>query len=107
MGKTGTTNWCQVKGAKGQIRLVSQKDSEAKRPGPNQRYKSDAALRKITKRTESEDGRRGGRGGRSGGRGRGRGRGRDAEQAAGDSKVRRHIPRPKVAIMGAKQKAKR
>jgi len=33
MGKTGTVNWMQVKGVKGQIRLVPQKDAEVKKPG--------------------------------------------------------------------------
>ncbi len=45
MGKTGSVNWMQVKGVKGQIRLVPQKDAEVKKPGPNQRFKPNAGTR--------------------------------------------------------------
>ncbi|MDT8358327.1 MAG: DUF5350 domain-containing protein, partial [Methanomicrobiaceae archaeon] len=40
MGKTGTTNWIQIKGVKGQIRLVPRQEGTYKKPGPNQRFKS-------------------------------------------------------------------
>lgn len=112
MGKTGTTNWCQVKGVKGQIRLVPQKDAEVKKPGPNQRYKSNAVLKKISKRAESDDSRRGGRpGGRPGGsrppaRG-GRGGRRGSREDMVDKRVRRRMTRPKSSVLGSKQKAKK
>ena len=91
MGKTGTTNWMQVKGVKGQIRLVPQKDAEVKKPGPNQRFKPSSTIRKFSRSSDEEQqGRpRGGRGGR--GRGGSRlGRslgdcaGRDDEGAGGE-----------------------
>jgi hypothetical protein len=100
MGKTGSVNWMQVKGVKGQVRLVPQKDGEVKKPGPNQRFKPDAAIRSA--RSEEEMARQGGpRGGRGGRGGRGRG-GREK-----DPRLRRRIRRSKSAIMGAKSKAKK
>ena len=99
MGKTGTVNWMQVKGVKGQIRLVPQKDAEVKKPGPNQRFKPSSTIRKFSRSSDEEmQGRpRGGRGGR--GRG---GRGQMTDQ-----RLRRRIRRSKVSMMGAKQKAKK
>ncbi|HMA05798.1 MAG TPA: DUF5350 domain-containing protein [Methanomicrobiales archaeon] len=97
MGKTGTVNWMQVKGVKGQVRLVPQKDAEVKKPGPNQRFKPNAGTR--FKKAEEEMARQGGQRGGRGGRGRG---GREK-----DPRLRRRIRRSKSAIMGAKSKAKK
>jgi hypothetical protein len=94
MGKTGSVNWMQVKGVKGQVRLVPQKDGEVKKPGPNQRFKPNAGTR-FSKSPEEEARGRGGRGGR------GRG-GREK-----DPRLRRRIRRSKSAVMGAKSKAKK
>jgi hypothetical protein len=96
MGKTGSVNWMQVKGVKGQIRLVPQKDAEVKKPGPNQRFKPNAGTR-FSKSPEEEA--RSRQGNRRGGRGRG---GREK-----DPRLRRRIRRSKSAIMGAKSKAKK
>jgi hypothetical protein len=96
MGKTCSVNWMQVKGVKGQVRLVPQKDGEVKKPGPNQRFKPNAATRFA--KSEEEMAQRGRPGGR-GGRGRG---GREK-----DPRLRRRIRRSKSAIMGAKSKAKK
>ncbi len=105
MGKTGTTQWVQVKGVKGQIRLVPRAEGELKRPGPNQRFKQGASVKKMEQ--ESGDGR--GPRGRSGGRGRGGrgGRGRGEPGPTANPMVRRAMRRPKASIMGAKQKAAR
>jgi hypothetical protein len=105
MGKTGTTQWVQVKGVKGQIRLVPRAEGELKRPGPNQRFKQGASVRKLEQ--ESGDGRGPprGRGGR-GGRGRG-GRGRGDSGPAANPMVRRSMRRAKSSVMGAKQKSAR
>jgi len=94
MGKTGSVNWMQVKGVKGQVRFVPQKDGEVKKPGPNQRFKPNAGTR-FSKSTE-EMARQGNR---RGGRGRG---GREK-----DPRLRRRIRRSKSAVMGAKSKAKK
>ena len=94
MGKTGSVNWMQVKGVKGQVRLVPQKDGEVKKPGPNQRFKPDAGTR-FSKVAEEQSR----PGPRRGGRGRG---GREK-----DPRLRRRIRRSKSAIMGAKSKAKK
>ena len=99
MGKTGSVNWMQVKGVKGQVRLVPQKDGEVKKPGPNQRFKPDAAAR--SKKVEEEMARQGGQ---RGGRGRG-GRGRGGREK--DPRLRRRIRRSKSSVMGAKSKAKK
>ena len=96
MGKTGSVNWMQVKGVKGQVRLVPQKDGEVKKPGPNQRFKPNAGTR-FAKSPEEEA--RSRQGNRRGGRGRGR--------REKDPRLRRHIRRSKSAIMGAKSKAKK
>jgi hypothetical protein len=111
MGKTGITQWVQVKGVKGQIRLVPKSEGELKRPGPNQRFRAGATIKKL-EQLSGDQGRQGGRGGRGGrgrggGRGgRGAGRGRDMGSPA-ESIVRRAMRRPKVSVMGAKQKSAR
>ena len=96
MGKTGSVNWMQVKGVKGQVRLVPQKDGEVKKPGPNQRFKPNAGTR-VSKDEEQQRARPGARRG-----GRGRGGGREK-----DPRLRRRIRRSKSAVMGAKSKAKK
>lgn len=110
MGKTGTTIWAQVKGVKGQIRLVPKKEAELKTPGPNQRFKQGASIKKVN---EGEEEQRGGYRGRSGGRGGGRGgsRGRrgsdrDGVERTGNPLIRRRMRRAKVSAMGTKQKSK-
>lgn len=102
MGKTGTVQWVQVKGVKGQIRLVPKSEAEVKRPGPNQRFKAGASLKKLEK--ETGDGRGGPRGGRRGGRG---GRGRGDSRPTANPMVRKSMRRSKASVMGAKQKAGR
>ena len=101
MGKTGSVNWMQVKGVKGQVRLVPQKDGEVKKPGPNQRFKPDALVRSA--KSEEMMARQGGQRGGRGGRGRGRG-GRGGEK---DPRLRRRIRRSKSSVMGAKGKTKK
>jgi hypothetical protein len=107
MGKTGTTQWVQVKGVKGQIRLVPRAVGELKRPGPNQRFKAGASVKKLEQ--ESGDGRGGPRGRgpkrRGGGRG-GRG-GRGDSGPAANPMVRHSMRRAKISVMGAKQKSAR
>jgi hypothetical protein len=109
MGKTGTTQWVQVKGVKGQIRLVPKAEGELKRPGPNQRFKAGASIRKLEQ--ETGDG-RGGPGRRSapkrrGGGGRGGRGGRGESGPAANPMVRRSMRRAKASVMGAKQKSGR
>ncbi|MGD1005422.1 MAG: DUF5350 domain-containing protein [Methanoregulaceae archaeon] len=108
MGKTGTTIWAQVKGAKGQIRLVPKKEGELKTPGPNQRFKAGANI-KSTDQTQDEY--RGGRGGRGGRRGGGRGGSRRGDSGSpertGNPLIRRRMRRAKVSAMGTKQKSAR
>jgi hypothetical protein len=96
MGKTGSVNWMQVKGVKGQVRLVPSKDGEVKKPGPNQRFKPNAGTRSAKAEEEMA--------GRPGGRGRG-GRGRGGREK--DPRLRRRIRRSKSSVMGAKSKAKK
>jgi hypothetical protein len=105
MGKTGTTIWVQVKGAKGQLRLVPKAEGELKRPGPNQRFRAGATL-KMLEPAEGE-GRFGGRGrrGRRGGGGRGGSRGGAPERTASPV-VRRAMRRAKVSVVGQKSKGK-
>jgi len=105
MGKTGTVAWIQVKGTKGQIRLVPRKESEHKKPGPNQRFKRTAAIKKFERASaEPRGGGRGGRGGggRGGGRG-GRSGGRGQPADLRSMAARRRVSRPKSMIMGAKK----
>ncbi len=52
MGKTGSIEWVQIKGRKGQTRLVPKRDAAAKRPGPAQRYDSSGRIRRQIKRSE-------------------------------------------------------
>ena len=114
MGKTGTTLWSQVKGVKGQIRLVPKKEGERKSPGPNQRFKSSINLKKVDQAAAEEQ--RGGRGGaRRGGGGRGGSRGgrRGGDRSGGSGLnestasplIRRRMRRAKVSMLGAKAKA--
>ncbi|NLA38537.1 MAG: DUF5350 family protein [Methanomicrobiales archaeon] len=95
MGKTGSTQWVQVKGVKGQIRLVSSREGEVKKPGPNQRFKPAADIARQAKR-EGQDFRRGRRGG-------GRSRGRAPTV---DARVRRRMPRSRTSALGTKQKSR-
>lgn len=94
MGKTGTTTWAQVKGVRGQIRLVPANKGKAKKPGPNQKFKRYALLAKAA--SQQRDDRRGQRGGRGG-------RGRRGESNA-DVRVRKHIRRSVKSAMGIKTK---
>ncbi|MDI6888252.1 MAG: DUF5350 domain-containing protein [Methanocellales archaeon] len=52
MGKTGSIEWVQIKGRKGQTRLVPKRDATAKRPGPAQRYDSSGRIRRQLRRSE-------------------------------------------------------
>ncbi|RQD85138.1 MAG: hypothetical protein D5R96_00270 [Methanocalculus sp. MSAO_Arc2] len=91
MGKTGSVNWHQIKGNQGQIRLVPQKSGEAKKPGPNQRYKKYSAIRKLEQKMANTMQ---------------QGRGRRGPKQA-DPRIRRHIRRSKKTSMGAKPKSRR
>ena len=102
MGKTGSVQWAQVKGVKGQIRLAPASEGEVKKPGPNQRFKPAADIRKRASR-EGQDQRRGGRGGHGGRGGRG---GRGGGTPTMDVRVRRSIRRAKVSALGTKQKSR-
>ena len=103
MGKTGTTQWVQIKGAKGQLRLVPAKEGELKKPGPNQRYKAGITVKKLEALTEANSRNPKRRGGR--GRGGSRGRGRPGEV---EEKLTRHrVMRAKVSVVGAKQRTGR
>lgn len=93
MGKTGSTEWAQVKGAKGQIRLVPARKGEVKKPGPNQRFKPAADIDRLMKR-EGQDF-----------RGRGRRRGRRGVPTV-DVRVRRRMPRSKASALGTKQRSR-
>ncbi|OPX69165.1 MAG: hypothetical protein A4E37_00726 [Methanoregulaceae archaeon PtaB.Bin056] len=106
MGKTGSVQWTQVKGVKGQIRLVPKSEGELKKPGPNQRFKAGASLRKLEQLMgEGQGGFRGGRGGKGGRGGRG---GRASESGPqANPMVRKAMRRPKVSVLGAKQKSGR
>ncbi|MDD3621828.1 MAG: DUF5350 family protein [Methanofollis sp.] len=97
MGKTGTTTWAQVKNVRGKIRLVRAQEATHKKPGPNQRFKASATLKKIEIQNERQQG----RGGRRGGRRRGR-RGQDMT----DQRVRRRMLRSKTTALGVKQKSR-
>jgi len=110
MGKTGTTLWSQVKGVKGQIRLVPKKEGERKSPGPNQRFKSTITLRKVDQAAAEEQqrgrgGRRGGRGGRGGRRGGDRSGGSGMNESTASPLIRRRMRRAKVSALGAKAKS--
>src|SRR5271157_227305 len=107
MGKTGTTLWSQVKGVKGQIRLVPKKEGERKSPGPNQRFRSSVNLKKIDQAAAEEQ--RGGRGGgrRGGRRGGDRSGGSGMNESTASPLIRRRMRRAKVSMLGAKAKAAR
>jgi len=96
MGKTGTTKWTQIKSVTGQVRLVPEKETNYKKPGPNQRFKTGTQLKRALRAVQDD-----GRGGRSGGRGgRGaRGRGRGPEH---DPRFRRRMRRSPASIKGRK-----
>jgi len=118
MGKTGITEWIQIKGSKGQVRLVPKKETTHKKPGPNQRFKTNKLLKKMERSSGDAHGRGGGRGGSrggsrggnapgasaAGGAGRG-GRSRGGQQQSFRSiSARRRIVRPRTSIKGARQK---
>ncbi len=106
MGKTGTTIWAQVKGVKGQIRLVPKKEGEAKTPGPNQRFKAGANVQQIDQAAEAMGGRGGARrGGRRGGGDRSGGSGMNESTA--NPMIRRRMKRAKVSALGTKAKSSR
>jgi hypothetical protein len=111
MGKTGTTEWNQVKGSKGQIRLVPRKEAKNKKPGPNQRFKAQSTLRKLERNANRGRGRDGrGAPGRAPPRGRPsrgkRGGGPGQPQDLRTMAARRRITRPKVAVLGPKARSK-
>ncbi|MDD1704745.1 MAG: DUF5350 domain-containing protein [Methanoregula sp.] len=109
MGKTGTTIWAQVKGVKGQIRLVPKKEGEHKTPGPNQRFKAGANVKQIDQAAEAAQGRGGARrgGGRGGRRGGDRSGGSGMNESTANPMIRRHMRRPKISALGAKAKSSR
>ncbi len=110
MGKTGTTEWNQVKGSKGQIRLVPRKEAANKKPGPNQRFKAQSTLKKLERNANRGRGRDGRPApGRAPPRGRGGRGGRGAPGQPQDLRTmaaRRRISRPKVAMLGPKTRSK-
>jgi hypothetical protein len=108
MGKTGTTLWAQVKGVKGQIRLVPKKEGEPKTPGPTQRVKAGAHTTQLDQMAEAMGGRSGGRGGKRGGRrGGDRSGGSGINESTANPMIRRHMRRAKVSALGAKAKSGR
>ena len=109
MGKTGTTIWAQVKGVKGQIRLVPKKEGDLKTPGPNQRFKSSINLKKMDQAAEEQRGRGGGRrgGGRGGRRGGDRAGGSGMNESTASPLIRRRMRRAKVSALGTKAKSAR
>ncbi|MHC1626187.1 MAG: DUF5350 domain-containing protein [Methanoculleaceae archaeon] len=90
MGKTGSVNWAQVKGVRGQIRLVPERLAKVKKPGPNQRYKRFSTLRRLEKSESQRSQMRGRRGGRHAG--------------GSDPRVRRWIYRSKRSALGVKKR---
>ncbi|HWQ68083.1 MAG TPA: DUF5350 domain-containing protein [Methanospirillum sp.] len=108
MGKTGTTEWNQVRGCKGQIRLVPRKDSQVKKPGPNQRFKAQSTLKKLERNANRARGRDGRAPAKAPARGRGRG-GRGGPGQPQDLRTmaaRRRITRPKAFVLGPKARSK-
>ncbi|KAF5089875.1 DUF5350 family protein [Methanospirillum sp. J.3.6.1-F.2.7.3] len=111
MGKTGTTEWMQIKGSKGQIRLVPKKEAGTKKPGPNQRFKAQTTIKRMERaagrggRGRGNEMRGGSRGGRGGGGGRGGSRGGQT-QSLRTMAARRRMGRPKVSMLGQKQRSK-
>ncbi len=113
MGKTGTTIWAQVKGevkgVKGQIRLVPKSEGDLKTPGPNQRFKAGVNIKKVNAMDEEARGRGGARGGgkRGGRRGGDRSGGSGLNESTASPLIRRRMRRAKVSALGAKAKATR
>ena len=105
MGKTGSTHWVQIKGVKGQIRLVPRSEGDVKRPGPNQRFKAGA---RPAAPEQDGMGYRGGK--RRGGGGRRRpapgGRGHGEVSPTANPLIRRPMRRAKSMVLGAKQKSR-
>ena len=99
MGKTGITSWTQIKSVSGQLRLVPAKEGTYKKPGPNQRFKSGAKLKRAIQKTQDAQ-----RGGRRGGGARGGRNSRNTPQV--DPRFRRRIKRSAASIKGAKAKSK-
>jgi hypothetical protein len=52
MGKTGSVEWVQIRGRKGQMRLVPRGDSQANKPGPGQRYDARGFVSRISARAK-------------------------------------------------------
>ncbi len=52
MGKTGSIEWVQIRGRKGQMRLVRKGDSQANNPGPCQRYDARGFVSRVSARTK-------------------------------------------------------
>ncbi len=52
MGKTGSVEWVQIRGRKGQMRLVPRGESVANKPGPGQRYDSKGFVSRVSQRTK-------------------------------------------------------
>ena len=108
MGKTGTTIWAQVKGVKGQIRLVPKSEGDLKTPGPNQRFKAGVNIKKVNAMDEEARGRGGARGGKRGGRrGGDRSGGSGLNESTASPLIRRRMRRAKVSALGARAKATR
>ncbi len=96
MGKTGSVQWAQVKGVKGQIRLVPSREGSVKKPGPNQRFKPLACIVRMGREMQETHG----------GRGRSRGRGGRGAGRATDIRIRRRMRRSKTSSLGTKQKSR-
>ena len=107
MGKTGTTIWAQVKGVKGQIRLVPKKEGEGKTPGPNQRFKAGANVKQVDQMAEAMGGQRRGGGKRGGRRGGDRSGGSGLNESTANPMIRRRMKRAKVSALGTKAKSSR
>jgi hypothetical protein len=52
MGKTGSVEWVQIRGRKGQMRFVCRGDAASNKPGPNQRYDSKGLVRRVLARAK-------------------------------------------------------
>jgi hypothetical protein len=52
MGKTGSIEWVQIRGRKGQMRLVPKGESAANKPGPSQRYDARGFVSRVSSRTK-------------------------------------------------------
>ncbi len=51
MGKTGSIEWVQIKGIKGQVRQVAKAETTYKKPGPLQKYTASGSRVKKIKRS--------------------------------------------------------